>query len=176
MTTDSPTSRLDQRLLVALVVATALHGGLLVAGSFRRTYDAYVHLFFADHYARSWFSSWEPRWYTGFTTVSYPPAGHQLLALFSRALGGGYAFVPVMLGATLLLVVGVYRFSRLWFGQRAAGYAAILAALSSSIAETIHVFGQLPTILSISLLLNALPFLHRWISEGGFGWLVAGIA
>jgi hypothetical protein len=176
MTTDPRTPRLDQRLLVALVVAAALHGGLLAAGSFRRTYDAYVHLFFADHYARSWFSSWEPRWYTGFTTVSYPPAGHQLLALFSRVLGGGYAFVPVMLGATLLLVVGVYRFSRLWFGERAAGYAAILAALSSSVAETIHVFGQLPTILSISLLLNALPFLHRWISDGGFGWLVAGIA
>ena len=99
------TIRVDRRLIVALVIAAALHGGLLLAGSFRRTYDAYVHLFFADHYARSWFSTWEPRWYTGFTTVSYPPAGHHLLALWSRVLDDGNAFVPVMLGAAVSLIL-----------------------------------------------------------------------
>lgn len=176
MPSPSRVARVDQRLLVALVMATTLHGGLLMAGSFRKTYDAYVHLFFADHYARSWFSSWEPRWYTGFTTVSYPPASHQLLALGSKLLGNGAAFVPVALGAVLLLVVGVYRFSRIWVSERAAGYAAILVALSSSIAETVHVFGQLPTILSLALLLNSLPFAHRWVTSGGLGWLLAAIA
>ena len=167
--------RVDLRLGIALVGATMFHGGLLVSGSFRTTYDAYVHLFFADHYRRSWFSSWDPRWYTGFTTVSYPPGGHQLLALGSKVFSNGTAFVPVMLGGVLLLVIGVYRFSRLWVSDRAAGYAAMLAAVSSAIAETVHVFGQLPTILSLGMLLNALPFGYRWISTGGVGALAAAV-
>lgn len=167
--------RIDVRLGVALVMTVLFHGGLLIVGSFRSTYDAYVHLFFGDHYARSWFSSWEPRWYTGFTTVSYPPGSHQLLALWSKVLDGGSAFIPVMLGAILLTVVGVFRYSKLWVGERAAGYAAILAALSSSIAETAHVFGQLPTLLSLGMLLNATPFVYRWVRWGGGGALVAAV-
>jgi hypothetical protein len=168
--------RADPRLLVALLIVTVFHGGLLIGGSFRRTYDAYVHLFFADHYRRSWFSTWEPRWYTGFTTVSYPPGSHQLLALWSRVLPDGNAFIPVALGATLLATIGIYRFSRIWVSDRAAGYAAILLATSSSVAETVHVFGQLPTMLSLGLLLNALPFAHRWVVDGGIWSLVAAVA
>jgi hypothetical protein len=167
---------MDPRLAVALVITAVFHGGLLVFGSFTRTYDALIHLFFADHYARSWFSTWEPRWYTGFTTVSYPPGSHQLLALLSKLFGYEAAFVIVALAATLLLVVGVYRFSRLWVSQRAAGYAALLAALSSSIAQTLHVFGQLPTLLSLGLLLNSLPFAHRWFRTGHLPSLAAGLA
>ncbi len=170
------TRRADPRLLAALTIAAVFHGGLLMSGTFRRTYDAYVHLFFGDHYRREWFTSWEPRWYTGFSGVSYPPGGHQLLAIFSHWFDDGTQFVPVAAGATLLLVVGVYRFAKLWVSDRAAGYAAILLAMSSAIAETIHVFGQLPTILSLSMLLNALPFAHRWVMEGGIGALAAAVA
>ncbi|MGB8858237.1 MAG: hypothetical protein WCC60_03225, partial [Ilumatobacteraceae bacterium] len=153
-----PARRRPIELFAALAIAGCFHGGLLLAGSYRRTYDAYVHLFFADHYRRSWFSTWEPRWYTGFTTVSYPPGSHQLLATVSRVVGLDDAFPVVALAAMLLLVVGVYRFSCLWVSPRAAGYAALLAAASSSLAETLHVFGQLPTLLSLSFLLNGLPF------------------
>jgi hypothetical protein len=160
----------DGRLYVALVISSVFHGGLLVAGSFRRTYDAYVHLFFADHYARDWFSSWEPRWYTGFTTVSYPPGSHQLLAIFSKVVGLGFAFPIVAFAGSLMLTLGMYRFSRIWVGPRAAGYAAILLALSSSIAEA------LPTVMSLGMLLNALPFAHRWMVHGHQPSLVAGIA
>ena len=166
----------DGRLYVALVITAVFHGGLLVAGSFRRTYDAYVHLFFADHYSRGWFSSWEPRWYTGFTTVSYPPGSHQLLAAFGKLVGLGFAFPIVVFAGSLMLTVGMYRFSRIWVGPRAAGYAAILLALSSSIAEALHTFGQLPTVMSLGMLLNALPFAHRWMVHGHQPSLVAGIA
>mgnify|MGYP006915171199 CR=1 FL=1 len=151
------------------------HGALLVRGSYRGTYDAYVHLFFADHYRRGWFSTWEPRWYTGFRTVSYPPGTHQLLAIASRFVSGDAAWIPVALGATLLLTVGVYRFARIWVDDRAAGYAAILLALSSSVAEALHVFGQLPTLLSLGFLLNALPFGHRWMVEGHGSDLVSAV-
>jgi hypothetical protein len=166
----------DPRLYIALAIAAVFHGGLLVAGSFRRTYDAYVHLFFADHYADTWFSTWEPRWYTGFTTVSYPPGSHQFLALTSKVVGLGFAFPIVAFVGVLMLTLGVYRFSRIWVGPRAAGYAAILLALSSSIAEALHTFGQLPTVMSLGMLLNALPFAHRWMVHGHQPSLVAGIA
>ncbi len=164
--TRTPRAHHDRRLLAVLAVATLFHGGLLVSGSFRRTYDAYVHIFFADHYARGWFNTWEPRWYTGFTTTSYPPGTHQAMALASRLVGLEWAFVTVQLAAVLLLVVGVYRFARIWVRPEAAAWAALLAAVSSSIAEAVHTFGQLPTTFSLGFLLNAMPFAFRWVRWG----------
>ena len=64
----------------------------------------------------------------------------------------------MQLAALLLLTVGVYRFSRLWVDREAAANAALLLAVSSSIAETVHVFGQLPTTFGLAFLLNSLPF------------------
>ncbi len=165
----------DLRLVVALATTLIYHGGLLVSGTFRRTYDAYVHIFFADHYSRSWFDPWEPRWYTGFTVTSYPPGSHQLISLVSRLVGLEAAFVIVQMVALLLLVVGVYRFSRLWVGARAAGNAAILCVVATGVAETVHVFGQLPTILALAFLLNATPWIHRWVAEGGSHNLAIGL-
>lgn len=46
-------------LLVALVSALLLHGGLGRVGTYAQTYDAYIHMFFADHWVRSWFDHWE---------------------------------------------------------------------------------------------------------------------
>ena len=78
-----------------LLVTLALAMGLLFHGTsiyttLEGTYDFYVHIFFGDHYARSWFEPWEPRWYTGFALTSYPPLAHQLIGLFS--LIGGLKF------------------------------------------------------------------------------------
>ena len=91
----------DPRLRWAIALSFILHGALLAAGSYRGTYDAWVHIFFGDHYARDWFSTWEPRWYTGFTTVSYPPASHQSIALGAKVVGLTTAFVIVQLAAML---------------------------------------------------------------------------
>ena len=91
-----------------------------MSGTFRGTYDAYVHIFFGDHYARDWFSTWETRWYTGFTTVSYPPGTHQMIAALSKLVGLETAFVLVQLAAILLLVTGVYRMAALWVSREAS--------------------------------------------------------
>jgi hypothetical protein len=170
--------RVSQRplLVAALALATLFHGTLLAMGSFRRTYDAYVHIFFADHYARGWFTTWEPRWYTGFTVTSYPPGTHQLTALLARLIGLEAGFAVVQLAGILLVVVGVYRLASLLTSRRAAGYAAIISVLSTGIAEAVHVFGQLPTICSLGLLLNSLPHVRRWIVEGHRGHLVTAAA
>lgn len=162
-------------LLIALVLVVMVHGGLLLAGSYQRTYDAYVHIFFADHYARFWWSSWEPRWYTGFSTVSYPPGAHQCIALLSHLIGLRSGFVVVQVFALLNCTVGVYRWSQIWVDRQAAGWAAIAFVVSSSIAETVHVFGQLPTTFSLGFLLNSMPFAYRWVRAGSRRGLLLGV-
>lgn len=163
--------QLPTALIASLLITLGYHGALLPY-TFRRTYDAFVHIFFADHYSRAWFDHWEYRWYTGFTMTSYPPGSHQTVALWSKLIGLEYAFALVQLMAMLIVVVGVYRFSKVWVSPEAAGYASLLAAFASSLTETVHVFGQLPTTFSLGFLLNALPLIHRWLNDGRWPWLL----
>lgn len=170
-----------QIVIFAALSSFSIHGTLLLNGTYRGTYDAFVHIFFADHYARDWFSLWETRWYTGFTMVGYPPLTHQLTALISMISSLPIGFIVVMTVSSTLTTIGVYRFSRLWVGHRPASYAAVLAVVSSSIAETIHVFGQLPTMFVMGVLLNALPFVWAWLENGHFsdalrGWSLVMVA
>lgn len=154
-------------LLAALFGALLLHGMLGFYGSYAQTYDAYIHMFFADHWVRSWFDHWEPRWYTGFTMTSYPPLSHQSVAILSAFTGDlRTAFVLVQTTAMTLMTLGMYRFAQLWVDEEAAQWAALWLVCSSALAETIHVFGQLPTVVSLAFLLNALPYLYRWVDEG----------
>ena len=162
-------------LAASVSLALLVHGALLVRGSFRGTYDAYVHIFLGDHYAREWFSTWETRWYTGFTTVSYPPGTHQLIALLSKLLGLEAAFVVVQLVGIVLVVVGVFRMAKLWVADDAAKWSALLAVVSTSIGEAVHVFGQLPTIVALGLLLNATPHVDQWMRTGSKRSLVLAV-
>jgi hypothetical protein len=152
--------------VLALVLGGVFHGGLLFGGSWRGTYDAWVHIFFADHYQRSWFEMFEPRWYTGFSVASYPPAAHQLVAAVGRVVGLEAAYAVVQVAAVLLLIGGVHRFASLWVGERSAGFAALGMVLSTSLVQTVHVFGQLPTILSMAILLHASAAVVSWLRSG----------
>lgn len=152
-------------LCIALGIAIMTHGALLPF-THGNTYDAYIHMFFGEHYAHSWFDPWEPRWYTGFATTSYPPGTHMLIGALSKLMPLRAAFVMVMLTGILLLTLGTYRFALIWVPPRAAGYAALALVLSSSVAEAVHLFGQLPTIFSLGVFLNGLPWVYRWIVAG----------
>jgi hypothetical protein len=156
------TQKPDKLLLIALFVGLVFHGTIFFF-TFDATYDAFVHIFFADHYARSWFEPWDDRWYTGFNVTSYPPLVHQLTALISYFVGLKNAFVILAMGVIMLFIVGSYRFSKLWTNGRGAGYAAIIACFSSSFIEALHLFGQLPTLMGIACLLNSLPEIYRWM-------------
>jgi hypothetical protein len=166
-------NRYNPHLFLALALALAYHGALLLSGTYKGTYDAYVHIFFADHYARAWFDHWEPRWYTGFPMTSYPPGSQQTIALLSFVVGLQNGFVIVTTLAVLNVTLGMYRFSKIWVSEEAAGYAALLLVFASCVAETVHVFGQLPTMFSLGFLLNALPFVYRWMREGKLKWLIS---
>ena len=141
------------------------HGTILFF-TFEKTYDAYVHMFFADHYASGWFESWNPKWYTGFTITSYPPLVHQIVALLSKLIGLKLAFYLWSLCSIFLLVRGVYKFSLIWVDKRSAGLAAILTVFSSSIVEALHIFGQVPSLTGIAFLLNECPEIYKWFRHG----------
>lgn len=163
----SAPSRARLLLIIALLGALIFHGGLLLYGTYRNTYDAYVHIFFADHWRRSWFDHWDTRWYTGFTLTSYPPLSQQSVALLSFVTGSlPVAFAMVQTTSMIVLTLGMFRFASLWVDEEAAGWAALWLVFSSAMAETIHIFGQLPTTFSLGMLLNALPFAFRWIDRG----------
>jgi len=160
---------------LAVLLGLVFHGALLPF-TYGQTYDAYIHMFFGNHYSLSWFDPWEPRWYTGFTVTAYPPGSHQALGLMIQFMDMRIAFILLQLLAVALLITGVFRFSRLWVNDMAAAYAAMLCAFSSAISETLHIFGQLPTLLSIALFLNAIPHISGWIEHGKKSDLMLGIA
>ncbi|NNE03028.1 MAG: hypothetical protein HKN52_07670 [Eudoraea sp.] len=158
----------NKLLILALVIGVAFHGSALFF-TLETTYDALIHLFFADHYANSWWDPWEYRWYTGFTVMGYPPLAHQLMALFSFLGGLKFGLYAVALGSIALFITGVYRFGLLLTGNRKiAGYTALLAVFSSTFLETLHVFGQLPSIIGLSVLLHALPEIYLWVRKGSY--------
>lgn len=152
-------------LLIALSLVLLTHG-VIIYFTLPKTYDAYVHMFFADHYGRFWFEPWEYRWYTGFLTISYPPLVHQMVALIAKVFPLKVAFCIYAIFIYEILVIGVYRFTKIFFDKTTAGVAAILTVLLSSMVETLHVYGQLPTLNGLAFLLNALPFLYLYFLKG----------
>ena len=115
---------IPRRVLLAVLFAFLLHGFFILTARYRLSYDAFTHMFFADHYARDWFSLWETRWYTGFSVVSYPPLVHQLIAIFVPILGFDKAYALILWVVTTLFPLGIYTFSRIFTGRNASSYAA----------------------------------------------------
>ncbi|MEE2771329.1 MAG: hypothetical protein VX712_03865 [Bacteroidota bacterium] len=155
----------NKYLIAALLIGVIFHSATIIF-TLEQTYDALIHLFFAEHYASNWFEPWNYKWYTGFTVMGYPPLVHQCIALLSYIGGLKFGLFTAIL-AVILFISGVYRFSLLFSGNRkVAGYASLLAVFSSSFIETLHIFGQLPSIVGISLLLHALPEIYLYIKNG----------
>ncbi|WP_421809109.1 hypothetical protein [Flagellimonas sp.] len=153
-------------LAIALVFGLIFHGATIFF-TLESTYDALIHLFFADHYANSWFEPWDYRWYTGFTVQGYPPLVHQCIALLSYIGGLKFGLFSMALIIIALFITGTYRFALVITGnQKIAGYTALLAAFSSMFLETLHIFGQLPSLMGISILMHALPEIYMWIKTG----------
>ena len=154
------------RLRLAVLVTFVCHAALVVTGRYRQSYDAYTHMFFADHYARHWGTLWEPRWYTGFSVVSYPPLVHQVMALLAHFIGVDAAFGAILLATLVSLTLAVYAFARVFVDTDAAGYAALAAAAMPSLYLTAYTFGQLPTLVGANFALLAFAALARFLRDG----------
>ena len=167
---------IGKRLLLIAMSLTLLTHGVIFYFTLPGTYDAYVHIFFADHYSRFWFEPWDPRWYTGFLTISYPPLLHQMVALLGKIFPFKVAFAIYSIFILEVLIIGVYRFTKLFYDKMVAGVAALLTLVMSSVIQTLHVYGQIPTLHGISFLLNALPFLYQYLVRGKGIYLVMAMA
>jgi len=157
-------------ILLSLLLSAVLQVGLRV---YQYSYDAFTHIFFADHYRRSWFNLWEPRWYGGFSVASYPPLFHQLTALLSFGFGveAGYQLMAML--STVLLTLSVYFFSRILVGAEEASWSALVAAVFPSVSLLLNAFGQTPTLLSSALALLAAYAYSRYLREGLTRWLAS---
>src|SRR5512146_1234445 len=151
-----------------LLLALLVHGPLLMMQLPNDSYDAELHKFFASHYAQHWFNPWNEKWFTGFSQTTYPPLVHQWMALFSHVVGLDLAYMVVQFIAILLLPIGVYRYSRIWVGERAASYAAVGSVLIGALSFMVYQAGQLPNTWAAALLLNALPYFYEWTREAGW--------
>jgi len=158
-----------------LLLALAVHGPLLLMQLPNGSYDANVHKFFAAHYAQHWFNPWNEKWFTGFSQTTYPPLEHQWMALFSHVMGLNLAYMLTQFIGILLLPIGVYRYSRIWVGERAAGYAAVGSIFIGSLSFLVYQAGQLPSIWAGALLLNALPYFYEWSRENRWRALLKGL-
>jgi hypothetical protein len=159
-----------------LLLALAVHGPLLLMQLPNNSYDANLHKFFAAHYAQHWFDPWNPKWFTGFSQTTYPPLVHQWMALLSQVMGLSLAYMLAQFIAILLLPIGVYRFARIWVGERASSYAAIASIFIGSLSFLVYQAGQLPNTLAAALLLNALPYFYEWSRDANWRSMLKGLA
>ena len=162
-------------LLAIVLVALAVHGPLLLMQLPAGSFDTNFHIFLASHYAHHWFNPWNEKWFAGFSQTTYPPLTHQWIALLSTVVGLKMGYMLVQLIAVLLLPVGVLRFARIWVNERAASYAALGTIFLGALAFLVYQAGQLATVSSVALYLNALPYFYEWATEGSGRSLLKGV-
>lgn len=162
-------------LLAIVLVALAVHGPLLLMQLPSGSFDANFHIFLASHYAHHWFNPWNEKWFAGFSQTTYPPLTHQWIAIVSSVAGLKMAYMLVQLVAVLLLPVGVFRFAKIWVDERSASYAALGTVFLGALSFLVYQAGQLATVTSAALYLNALPYFFEWSAEGSGRALLKGL-
>ena len=166
----------NKYLVIAILLGLGYHCSAMFF-TLEESYDALIHVFFAEHYANNWFEHWNYKWYTGFSMMSYTPLVHQLIAVLSYIAGLKFGLYIVTILGVMLFITGIYRFSFMLTSHKTvAGYAAIFSVFSSSFIETLHIFGQLPSIIGLSFLLHALPEIYLWLRTGKYRHLFAALS
>lgn len=163
-------------LMAIVLVALAVHGPLLLMQLPSGSFDANFHIFLASHYAHHWFNPWNEKWFAGFSQTTYPPLTHQWIALVSTITGLKMGYMVVQLIAVLLLPVGIFRFAKIWVDERSASYAALGSVFLGALAFLVYQAGQLATVTSAALYLNALPYFYEWATEASGRSLLKGLA
>ena len=166
----------NKYLIVALLFGITFHGSAIFF-TIENTYDALIHMFFGNHYANSWFEPWNYSWYTGFTVMGYPPLVHQAIGMLSYIGGLKFGMFTVAIIGIMLFVTGSFRYAVLITGNRTvAGYGSIVAIISSSFVETLHIFGQLPSIIGVSVLMHAMPEIYLYIKTGKWKYFFTSLS
>jgi hypothetical protein len=163
------TERFSLKVILLLGgIALVTNLGLCLTNYYDWNFDSWAHMFFASHYTNSWFDTWEPRWYGGFSVTSYPPLVTQLIAGLGYIFGLEYAYVIVSLIAMALVPIAVYLFCLNFLSHKNATWAGLLAVFLPSIYITNYMWGQLPFLLATISTLFMGYFLGRFLEEGRF--------
>jgi hypothetical protein len=158
------------------MAAVIVHLPLLLMKLPLKSYDTNFHIFFASHYLHHWWDPWNAKWYAGFSQTTYPPLPQQWIAVLSHGVGLEMGYMLVQLAAIVLLVVGVYRFAKLWVSPRAASIAALACVFLGSESFLVYSAGQLGTTSAAPLYLNALPFMFEWVRRGSGRSFIKAVA
>jgi hypothetical protein len=158
---------LNLNLKSALIIAVILNSALAFSAFYAQTYDSYGHMFFSDHYQKSWFDSWEPRWYMGFNVASYPPLAHQIMALLGYLTGLEAAYTIITFALMVLLPFAVYKFSKIFIPEKAAGYASLLSVFLPGILYAVYAWGQFTTLFGLVFALLVASSFYKYIIKGG---------
>lgn len=161
---------------VGLLVAGLIALLAAVSGYEERTFDSYVHMFFASHYRHSWFDTFDPRWYGGISVTTYPPLTHQFVALASLLLGYEKGFVLVTLGAILGMSYGITILARRFPLRSPPNMALWLFTLTPTAHRFAYVYGQLPTLLATTFAIFVAVWLDDWLREGRWRQLLGFVA
>jgi hypothetical protein len=140
--------------------------GLALSGFYNWNYDAWSHLFFASHYLHSWFNTWDPRWFGGFSVTSYPPLVTQLLALGGFVIGLGNSYILLNLIVMILLPIAMFCFSLNFLPRRQAFMAGLLVMLFPAIYLADYTYGQLPGLFAMAAALFMGAVLWRYLASG----------
>jgi hypothetical protein len=157
---------MDEKLKYVLVLAFVLNSAFVSTNFQDRTFDSYEHIFFANHYRTSWFNTWEPKWYGGFTVTSYPPLAHQSVALMSYAVGLEWAYKILTLVLLSIFPLAIYSFSKIFGTEKAAIYAALLSVFIPSVLQAAYSFGQFPTIFGLVAGLFTIVYFNKFLVGG----------
>ncbi|MBN8579590.1 MAG: hypothetical protein J0L96_02870 [Anaerolineae bacterium] len=157
---------MPRKVLWAILIGSALHGFFVLTARYHWSYDAYTHMLFGNHYRENWFGLWEPRWYTGFEVVSYPPLIHQLVGAFAFLVGFEAAFAIMLWLITSLVPLAIYSWSHIFIGKTASAHAALISAIHLPIFVTAHIFGQLPFLAATTLALFEMSALALYLKHG----------
>jgi hypothetical protein len=157
---------MDEKLKYALIIAFVLNAAFVLSNFQARTYDSYEHIFFANHYRTSWFDTWEPKWYGGFTVTSYPPLAHQAIALLSFAVGLEWSYDILTLSLMTIFPLAVYLFSKRFVSEKGAVYAGFISVFVPSILQAIYSFGQFPSLFGLVAGLFTIVYLSKFLVDG----------
>jgi hypothetical protein len=157
--------KLSFSLAAIALLALAVHGPILLMEYPASSLNANMHMFFAQHYADHWFNPWNEKWFGGFSQTTFPPLAHQWVGFFARFMSVTLAYMLVQLCAVMLLTVGIFRYARLWVGDRSARIAAIAGIFLGSLGMMVYQAGDLPATLAAALMINGVVFFYRWVRD-----------
>jgi hypothetical protein len=139
---------------------------LVVLRVYELSYDAFTHLFFANHYANDWFGIWDSRWYGGFYMTGYTPLSHQIMALLSFISGISLPYGILSIATALFLIWATQSFGSA-LGMRSKSIPWIVA-LAPPLYMFLYLFGQLPAVLCTAFILASSSYLSQYVDDGGY--------